>query len=245
MEIINRKQYVDRVLNYLGKGLILVLTGQRRVGKSCVLQSVAKQITAKDDSANVIYINKEYAEFNSLKTDEDLNEYVSARLKEQMHNYLFVDEVQDIDGFENALRNFQAKDLCDIVVTGSNAKMLSGELATYLSGRYVEIHIQSLSYSEFLLFHRLPDTDDTFLKYLTWGGLPQLAHIGLDNRQMLTDYLGEHRPRQDRAAEGLRRGTVCRGDGPQQVRQAHLHPRLRVWPCRHQRRAQHRRGPHP
>ena len=109
MEIINRKQYVDRVLNYLGKGLILVLTGQRRVGKSCVLQSVAKQITAKDDSANVIYINKEYAEFNSLKTDEDLNEYVSARLKEQMHNYLFVDEVQDIDGFENALRNFQAK----------------------------------------------------------------------------------------------------------------------------------------
>ena len=121
MEIINRKQYVDRVLGYLGKGLILVLTGQRRVGKSCILQSVAKQITAKDDSANVIYINKEYAEFNSLKTDEDLNEYVAAHLKDQRHNYLFVDEVQDIDGFENALRNFQAKDLCDIVVTGSNA----------------------------------------------------------------------------------------------------------------------------
>ena len=191
MEIINRKQYADRVLGYLGKGLILVLTGQRRVGKSCILQSVAKQITAKDDSANVIYINKEYAEFNSLKTDEDLNEYVAAHLKDQRHNYLFVDEVQDIDGFENALRNFQAKDLCDIVVTGSNAKMLSGELATYLSGRYVEIHIQSLNYSEFLLFHGLPDTDDTFLKYLTWGGLPQLAHIGLDNRQMLTDYLGD------------------------------------------------------
>lgn len=88
MEIINRKQYVDRVLGYLGKGLILVLTGQRRVGKSCILQSVAKQITAKDDSANVIYINKEYAEFNSLKTDEDLNEYVAAHLKDQRHNYL-------------------------------------------------------------------------------------------------------------------------------------------------------------
>ena len=122
MEIINRKQYVDRVLGYLGKGLILVLTGQRRVGKSCILQSVAKQITAKDDSANVIYINKEYAEFNSLKTDEDLNEYVAAHLKDQRHNYLFVDEVQDIDGFENALRNFQAKDLCDIVVTGSRVR---------------------------------------------------------------------------------------------------------------------------
>lgn len=191
MELINREQYVDRVLNYLGKGLILVLTGQRRVGKSCVLQCVAKHITEKDESANVIYINKEYAEYNNIKTDADLNNYVQDHLKEGKNNYLFVDEVQDIDGFENALRSFQAKDSCDIVVTGSNAKMLSGELATYLSGRYVEIHIQSLSYLEFLLFHKLPDSDDTFLKYLTWGGLPQLAHIGLDNRQMLTDYLGD------------------------------------------------------
>lgn len=191
MELINREQYVDQVLKYLGKGLILVLTGQRRVGKSCVLQCVAKQITEKDESANVIYINKEYAEFNNVKTDEDLNAYVQEHLKDGKNNYLFVDEVQDIDGFENALRSFQAKGSCNIVVTGSNAKMLSGELVTYLSGRYIEIHIQSLSYLEFLLFHKLPDTDDTFLKYLTWGGLPQLAHIGLDNRQMLTDYLGD------------------------------------------------------
>lgn len=191
MEIIDRKQYVDRVLNYLGKGLILVLTGQRRVGKSCVLQCVARQIKDKDNSANVIFINKEYAEFNNLKTDEDLNAYVTVRLKEHERNYLFVDEVQDIDGFENSLRNFQAKGTCDIVVTGSNAKMLSGELATYLSGRYVEIHIQSLNYPEFQLFHGLPDSDETFLKYLTWGGLPQLAHIGLDNRQMLTNYLSD------------------------------------------------------
>lgn len=191
MELINRKQYVDRVLNYLGKGVILVLTGQRRVGKSCVLQCVARQIAGKDPSANVVYINKEYTEFNSLKTDADLDGYVSAHLKAQSRNYLFIDEVQDIDGFENVLRSLQAKDACDIVVTGSNAKMLSGELATYLSGRYVEIHIQSLTYSEFQLFHQLPDSDDTFLQYLTWGGLPQLAHIGLDNRQMLTDYLGD------------------------------------------------------
>lgn len=150
-----------------------------------------KQLIASDDSANVIYINKEYAEFYSLKTATYLTDYVSVRLKAKVHNYLFVDEVQDIDGFENALRNFQAKDSCDIVVTGSNAKMLSGELATYLSARYVTIHIQSLSYSEFMLFHGLTDSDDSFLKYLTWGGLPQLAHIGLENRQLLTDYLND------------------------------------------------------
>lgn len=189
MKIINRTDYVNRVLDYLGKGLILVLTGQRRVGKSCVLQCVTQQIAAKDPTANIIYINKEYAEFNSLRTDADLNDYVQTRLNEEVKNYLFIDEVQDIEGFENSLRNFQAKSACDIVVTGSNAKMLSGELATYLSGRYVEIHIQSLSYSEFQIFHNLPNTNDTFLKYLTWGGLPQLAHIGLDNQQMLQDYL--------------------------------------------------------
>lgn len=191
MEIINRKQYINRVLDYLGKGLILVLTGQRRVGKSCVLQCVARQITEGDNSANVIYINKEYTEFNGLKTDADLNEYVEARLKADVRNYLFVDEVQDIDGFENTLRSLQAKNSCEIVITGSNAKMLSGELATYLSGRHIEIHIQSLSYREFQTFHKLQDSDDTLLKYLTWGGLPQLAHIGLGNRQMLTDYLGD------------------------------------------------------
>ena len=148
MEIINRKQYVDRVLGYLGKGLILVLTGQRRVGKSCILQSVAKQITAKDDSANVIYINKEYAEFNSLKTDEDLNEYVAAHLKDQRHNYLFVDEVQDIDGFENALRNFQAKDLCDIVVTSGaiqceRVHFDMGQLCDEVSERYDAVCAQN------------------------------------------------------------------------------------------------------
>ena len=191
MEIIDRKPYVDRILNYLGKGLIIVLTGQRRVGKSCVLQCVSRQIRQSGGNANVIYINKEYAEFNTLRTDMDLNAYVESRLDPSVRNYLFVDEIQDIDGFEHSLRNFQAKDVCAIVVTGSNAKMLSGELATYLSGRYVELHIQSLSYREFLLFHGLPDTDDTFMKYLTWGGLPQLAHIGLDNRQMVTDYLGD------------------------------------------------------
>lgn len=191
MELIDRNRYVDRVLAYMGKGLIIVLTGQRRVGKSCVMQCAARRIKQRDENANIIYINKEFAEFNAISTYCHLNEYVSERLQAECKNYLLIDEVQDIEGFENSLRNFQAKRACDIIVTGSNAKMLSGELATYLSGRYIELHIQSLDYSEFQTFHQLPDCDETFRKYLSFGGLPQLAHIGLDNSQMIASYLGD------------------------------------------------------
>lgn len=191
MELIDRNRYVGKVMNCMGKGLIVVLTGQRRVGKSCVMRCVAERIKKQQPDANVIYINKEYAEFNAIRMDEHLNVYVNERLKAGCRNYLLVDEVQDIDGFENSLRNFQAKGLCDIIVTGSNAKMLSGELATYLSGRYIELHIQGLDYVEFMTFHRLSDNDETFRKYLSFGGLPQLAHIGLDNTDMVVSYLND------------------------------------------------------
>lgn len=191
MNLFNREYYTEKVQRYLGKGLIVVLTGQRRVGKSCILQSVSSRIKKENEDANTIYINKEYAEFRDINTDVELNRYVDNLLQKDKKNFLFIDEVQDIQGFENSLRNYQAKQSCDIIITGSNATMLSGELATYLSGRYIEIHIQSLDYTEFLEFHRLQDDRDSLLKYFTFGGLPQLSHIGLDNRQMILDYLGD------------------------------------------------------
>lgn len=190
MKLIQRKRYVEKVLGYLGKGLIIVLTGQRRVGKSCVLQCVAQCLQKGDAEApNIIYINKEYAEFRHVSTADDLIAYVDAQLRTDRRNYLFIDEVQDITGFEHALRSYQAKEACDIVVTGSNAKMLSGELTTHLSGRYIEVRVQSLGYDEFLTFHQLDNSEHAFRQYLTWGGLPQLAHIGLDQEEMAADYL--------------------------------------------------------
>ncbi|MEE1222120.1 MAG: ATP-binding protein [Bacteroidaceae bacterium] len=191
MDLIERKPYVDKVVNYLGKGIIIVLTGQRRVGKSCILRSVAERIKAKDGDTNIIYINKEYGDFRDLRDDVQLDNYVDQHLQTDRHNVLLIDEVQDIDRFENTLRSLQAQDRCDIIITGSNAKMLSGELATYLSGRYIEVPIQGLDYREFMQFHRLPDTDDTFRRYITFGGLPQLAHIGLENTDMVRDYLSD------------------------------------------------------
>ena len=169
MNLFNREYYIEKVQRYLGKGLIVVLTGQRRVGKSCILQSVSSRIKKENEDANTIYINKEYAEFRDINTDVELNRYVDNLLQKDKKNFLFIDEVQDIQGFENSLRNYQAKQSCDIIITGSNATMLSGELATYLSGRYIEIHIQSLDYTEFLEFHRLQDDRDSLLKYFTFG----------------------------------------------------------------------------
>ena len=189
MALIKREHYTDKVLNYIGKGLIIVLTGQRRVGKSCIMKCAMEVLKEQDKDANIIYINKEYAEFRTLKNDLDLSDYVSTQLKAKRKNYLFIDEVQDIESFENTLRDLQAREVCDIVITGSNAKMLSSELATYLSGRYVEIHINSLSYNEFLIFHQLPEGDESLKSYLTFGGLPQLAQIGLNNVELVRNHL--------------------------------------------------------
>lgn len=189
MKLIDRKRYSEKILNYLGKGDILVLVGQRRVGKSCILKCVKDRIEENHPNANVIYISKEWSDFDSIHTYTDLNAYVESRLIAGKENYLFIDEVQDIECFEKSLRSFQAKGQCEIVVTGSNAKMLSSELSTLIGGRYIEIHIYSLNYEEFLQFHQIPDSNDAVYKYLSYGGLPHLAFIGLDNMEMVMDYL--------------------------------------------------------
>ncbi|MBQ5541137.1 MAG: ATP-binding protein, partial [Bacteroidales bacterium] len=105
------------------------------------------------------------------------------------HNYILVDEIQDIIGWERTIRSFRTEDKTDIIITGSNSKMLSSELSTLLSGRYEEIHIQPLSYLEFLEFHRLDDGDEAVQMYLEYGGLPGLSMIGLNNEEHVWEYL--------------------------------------------------------
>lgn len=188
IDYIRRESYVERIRPYIGKDIIKVLTGQRRVGKSYILLQLQDEIKESDPQANTIYINCELEEFRDLKTSSDLHDFVLSRLKGGGHDYLFIDEVQEIDSFQNALRSLLAEKKCDIYCTGSNANILSGELATYLSGRYMEFDIHSLSYREFLLFHKLDDSQDSLLKYLTLGGLPFLIHLDL-NKQQAFEYL--------------------------------------------------------
>lgn len=179
MEIIERQEYIDKITKWFGKGLAIVLTGQRRVGKSCVLMSLRERLS---ENSNVIYIDKEQRQFDSILTYHDLNEYIDAHLVEGKHNYIMVDEVQDIVEFERTLRSYYNEPNTEIIVTGSNAKMLSSELSTLIGGRYVEIYIQPLSYLEFLTFHNLTDSDPIALeRYIEYGGMPGLAQIGLDH----------------------------------------------------------------
>jgi hypothetical protein len=189
MKIISRQLYIEHILQFLNKGMIIALTGQRRVGKSFVLRELTEIIKQKSPSANIVYINKEKKTFDSIKTDADLSAYLADKFQEGNDNYLLIDEVQDIAGFENTLRSLNADEECQIIITGSNATMLSSELSTYLGGRYIDVHIQSLSYKEFLKFHSIDDSAESLDKYLNFGGLPHLYRIGLDNEDMIWEYI--------------------------------------------------------
>lgn len=179
MEAINRRSYMDKIEKYLGKETIIVLVGQRRVGKSYMMKMVREK-KMKDSGNNVIYIDKEKREFDNIQTYQDLNKYLDDHFAADKHNFILIDEVQDIKEFERSVRSFRTEPNTDIIITGSNARMLSNELSTLIGGRYKEIYIQSLSYNEFLEFHQLADSDEALARYIQYGGLPGLAKIGLD-----------------------------------------------------------------
>lgn len=189
MEVINRQIYLDHIVSLLDRGTMIILVGQRRVGKSFMLKQLQNWILSNITSANLIYINKELHTFNNINDADELYKYVDARLLADKKNYLLIDEVQDIQNYENALRSFQAEDRCQIIATGSNAYVFSSELSTRLAGRYIEIHIHSLTYKEFLSFHKLEDSDASLQEYLQVGGLPGLCNYDISDKSQIHDYL--------------------------------------------------------
>lgn len=188
MRPITRQHYADKVDAWIGKGQIIVLTGQRRVGKSYILKDFVERHKAEPQT-NFIYINKERKKFDAIKTHEQLNAYIDEHMMEDAHNFILIDEVQEIECWEKSVRSYRMEDDTDIIITGSNSKMLSSELGTLIGGRYQEIYIQSLSYQEFLLFHGLEESDEALWKYLNYGGLPGLMQIGLDDEDLVWDYI--------------------------------------------------------
>jgi len=183
-----RDGYIARIIPFMRKPLIKVLTGQRRVGKSYLLFQLMEQVQNEDHDAHIIYINREDMEFDFMRTAADLNNYILANRKEGARNYIFIDEIQDISEFEKALRSLLLDESNDIYITGSNARLLSGELATYLSGRYVEFKVYSLAYSEFLQFHELENNAASYDLYTRYGGLPYLINLEL-NDDVVNEYL--------------------------------------------------------
>ena len=181
MSAILRQSYLEKIERYLGKDTIIILTGQRRIGKSYILRLFRDKVN-KDERANIIFIDKEKHEFDDIKTYQDLNAYIDARRDKKKTNYILVDEIQDIEEFEKSVRSYYEEPDVELVITGSNSKMLSSDLSSLIGGRYKEIYIQTLSYEEFMLFHQLTDSDDTLAKYIQFGGLPGLVKMGLDEQ---------------------------------------------------------------
>lgn len=187
-DLIYRKRYLERVRPFIGKSLIKVFTGQRRVGKSYLLFQIMQEIQATDPQANLVYINKEDLAFSVIRTAEDLASFVLSEKKSGQKNYIFIDEIQEIADFETALRSLLLDDELDLYCTGSNAHLLSRDIAGALSGRAIEINVHSLSYFEFLEFMRLEDSDKAMSQFLKYGGLPYLKDLPLQDN-IVFEYL--------------------------------------------------------
>ncbi len=189
MELIPRPQYIEKIAGLINRSMMLILVGQRRVGKSKVLELFKEWLKQNRQKANVVYINKEFQEFRDIATAEQLYDYVISRMPEGGENYLLIDEVQDVENYENALRSLHAENRCQVIATGSNAYIFSSELGTRLAGRYIEIKIYNLSYLEFLRFHNMEDSERALMHYLIMGGLPGLLAFKPEEKSQINDYL--------------------------------------------------------
>ena len=176
----NRHYYLDKVKPFIGQNILKVFTGQRRVGKSYFLFQLI-HFLQNDNTVKILYINKEDLAFSFIKNAEDLHQYVIENKSAMQKTYVFIDEIQDIQNFEAALRSLLLYEDLDLYITGSNANLLSGDIAGHLSGRYIEIVIYSLSYIEFLDFHSLTTSAESVEKYMKYGGLPYLKHLPLED----------------------------------------------------------------
>ncbi len=186
MEILQRPEYLAQVQHYFGKETIIVLTGQRRVGKSYVLMALRDLLLEAD--GNVIYINKEKKDWDDIVTYKDLNEYIEGKYVPDKRNYILIDEVQEIKEFEKSVRHWRTEPHTDLVLTGSNAETLSSDLSTLLAARYHEVYIQALTYKDFIRFHKLEEGDDTLSLFITAGGLPGLVKYDIHDENEVYSY---------------------------------------------------------
>ncbi len=178
-----REVYLDKINKYLGNSLIKVFVGQRRSGKSYVLRQIIHHLIQQGTNPrNIFYLNKEIVDFDDIKTHKQLSDLVNLYKKNlgvRGKIYLFLDEIQEIDGWEKLVNSFSQnpKEKYEVFITGSNSKMLSSELATHLSGRYVSFEIYPFSFAEFISFQKLSRSKENFIAYLKSGGLPELFHL--------------------------------------------------------------------
>lgn len=188
-----RKNYLKSIKPFIDKSVIKVIIGMRRSGKSFFLRQIINLIGKEKQ---IVYIDKENLDFKGIKDFNDLDEYVSSKIDKRKKTYLFIDEIQDISGWEKAIASYQGSGNFDIYITGSNSELLSSELSTLISGRYVEFYLYPLSFNEFLEFRKRSlrkvrrknskklNLKKEFMNYLEFGGLPGIHEFDLDRENI-------------------------------------------------------------
>jgi predicted AAA+ superfamily ATPase len=191
--MIERSKYINKVKPFMDKPVIKVITGIRRCGKSTLLTQLIKLLESQQIQKNqLIYINKELFEFDAIQNYKQLYEHIKNSIDDSSKkHYIFIDEIQEIESWERTINSLLAEGNFDIYVTGSNARLLSSEIATLLSGRYVEFKVQTLSFSEFkIILNSKTQThqNSDFELYLKYGGFPGIHHMELDD-SVIKQYL--------------------------------------------------------
>lgn len=184
--MIKRERYMSVIRNFIDIPVIKVLTGMRRCGKSSLLKLTYEEILKRNsvDEKNILYFNFESLEYESLKDYKALYKYIREIIDKSAGKFYFLfDEIQEVNKWQQLVNSLRVEFDCDIYITGSNAKLLSGELATYLAGRYVEIKVYPLDFKEYLNFakknteERSLTLEDNFRNYLKNGGLPEIHNL--------------------------------------------------------------------
>ena len=190
INMLKRENYLSRIRGFYDSDLIKILVGIRRCGKSVILNQIIDEIKEKNVSDDhIIWINFEYIEYEHLKDYKELNRYIKEKIIDKDKYYLFLDEIQKVDKFEEVINSIRASvKNVSIFITGSNSKLLSQELSTVLSGRYVLFNIYPLSYKEFIqLTNKNSNSEESFWNFVKWGGLPNRCEFNSEIN--IKDYL--------------------------------------------------------
>ena len=187
--MLKREIYLRKIRDFYDSDLIKILVGIRRCGKSVILEQIMEELKNKGvEESHIIYVNFEFIEFEDLTNYKELNKYIKEKIIDDKLYYLFFDEIQNVDNFEKVINSLRASKKVSIFITGSNSRLLSEELSTLLSGRYVSFKINPLSYKEVLeLLGKDKSTDEIFLDYLKWGSLPNRFEFKKD--EAIKNYL--------------------------------------------------------
>lgn len=171
MKLIDRDEYLQKLINVIGTPDIKVITGVRRSGKSKLLEAFKQYVTNNVANANIIHINFNLTKYEDLKEYHALNDYIEGLYEEDKENFVFIDEVQMCPNFEVTINSLHAMEKYDLYITGSNAFLLSSDLATLFTGRTFEVKVFPFSFAEFIKYHGIPDRYIAFDRYLKEGGM--------------------------------------------------------------------------